>query len=98
MSASFMKNQPYHDQGDLTVLCGRALSEQAFWRLLITCGIAIDTEIKAKRNNIISELPSDTKLLLTKNYSEVIIFGKITNLMRNSLKMSFFPGHSESTK
>ena len=44
------------------------------------------------------QLPSDTKLLLTKNYSEIIIFGKITNLTRNSLKMSFFPGHFESTK
>ena len=43
-------------------------------------------------------LPSDTKLLLTKNYSEIIIFGKITNLTRNSLKMSFFPGHLESTQ
>ena len=43
-------------------------------------------------------LPSDTKLLLTKNYSEIIIFGKITNLTRNSLKMSFFPGHFESSK
>ena len=42
-------------------------------------------------------LPSDTKLLLTKNYSEIVIFGKITNLTRNSLKMSFFPGHFEST-
>ena len=41
---------------------------------------------------------ADTKLLLTKNYSEIIIFGKITNLTRNSLKMSFFPGHFESTK
>ena len=38
-------------------------------------------------------IPSDTKLLLTKNYSEIIIFAKITNLTRNSLKMSFFPGH-----
>ena len=46
----------------------------------------------------LQELPSDTKLLLTKNYSEIINFGKITNLTRNSLKMSFFPGHFESTK
>ena len=43
-------------------------------------------------------LPSDTKLLLTKNYSEIIIFGKITNLARNFLKMSLFSGHFESTK
>ena len=33
---------------------------------------------------------SDTKLLLTKNYSEITIFRKITNLTRNSLKMSLF--------
>ena len=33
-----------------------------------------------------------------KNYSEIVIFGEITNLTRNSLKMSFFPGHFESTK
>ena len=39
---------------------------------------------------------TDTKLLLTKKYSEKTIVGKITNLTRNSLKMSFFPGHSES--
>ena len=43
-------------------------------------------------------LPSNTNLLLTKNYSEILISGKITNLTRNSLKMSFFPGHFESTK
>ena len=43
-------------------------------------------------------MPSDTKLLLTKTYFEIIIFGKITNLARNSLKMSFFPGHFERTK
>ena len=42
--------------------------------------------------------PSDTKLLLANNYSKIIIFGKIMNLKRNSLKMSFFPGHFESTK
>ena len=41
---------------------------------------------------------SDTKLLLTKNGSEVIIFGKLTNLTRNSLEMSFFPRHFERTK
>ena len=34
-------------------------------------------------------LPSDTKLLLTKNYSKTIIFAKITNFTRNSLKKSF---------
>ena len=39
----------------------------------------------------------DAKLLLTKNYSEIIIFGKITILTRNSLNISFFPGHFEST-
>ena len=42
------------------------------------------------------QLPSDTKFLLTKNYSEIIIFEQFTNLTRNSLKMSFFPGHFES--
>ena len=41
-------------------------------------------------------LPSDTKLLLTKNYSEIIIFERITNLTHNCLKISFFPGHFES--
>ena len=45
-----------------------------------------------------NSIPSDTNLLLTKNYFEIIIFGKITNLARNSLKMSFFPGHFERTK
>ena len=45
-----------------------------------------------------TSLPSDTKLLLTKNYSEIFIFGKITNLTRNSSKMSFFPGDIESAK
>ena len=43
-------------------------------------------------------LTPDTKLLLTKNYSQIIIFGKITNLTRNSLKMFLFPGNFESTK
>ena len=45
-----------------------------------------------------SNLPSDTKLLLTKNYSEIIIFVKITNFIRNSSKKSFFPGDFESAK
>ena len=43
-------------------------------------------------------IPSDTKLLLTKNYSEIIIFAKITNFTRNSLKKSFFPGNLKSSK
>ena len=43
-------------------------------------------------------LPSDTKLLLTKNYSEIIIFEKITNFTRNFPKKSFFPGDLESAK
>ena len=43
-------------------------------------------------------IPSNTKLLLTKNDFEITIFGKITNLARNSLKMSFFPGHFGSSK
>ena len=37
------------------------------------------------------EVPSDTKLLLTKNYFEIVIF-KITNFTRNSTEKSFFPG------
>ena len=41
---------------------------------------------------------SSTKLLLTKNYSEKIIFVKITNFTRNSLKESLFPGDFESAK
>ena len=44
------------------------------------------------------EVPSDTKLLLTKNYSKIIIFVQITNFTRNSQKMSLFPGDLESAK
>ena len=45
------------------------------------------------------DLPSDTKLLLTKNYSDKKIYiGKFTNVMRNSLKKSFFSGDLEGTK
>ena len=40
------------------------------------------------------QVPSDTKLLLWKNYSEIINFVKITNFTRNSLKMSLFAGDS----
>ena len=43
-------------------------------------------------------LPSDTKLLLTMNYSEIISFDDITNLTCNSLKVSFFPRYFETTK
>ena len=39
-------------------------------------------------------LPSDTKLLLTKNYSKIIIFEKL----RNCLKKSFFPEDVEVSK
>ena len=35
---------------------------------------------------------------LRQKYSEQKTFGKITNLTRNSLKMSLFPGHFENTK
>ena len=49
------------------------------------------------RGNVL-RLPSDTKLLLTKNYSEIIIFVKITNFTRYSLKKSLFPGDFESAK
>ena len=38
------------------------------------------------------------KIITYENYSELIIFGKVTNLTRNSLKMSLFPGHLESAK
>ena len=47
-----------------------------FWRMLL-------------RFSVGPKVPSDTKLSLTKIYSEIIIFGKITNLTRNSLRMSF---------
>ena len=43
-------------------------------------------------------LPSDTKLLLPKNCSEIIIFGKITKFTRNSLNLSFFLGNLKSSK
>ena len=43
-------------------------------------------------------VPSDTKLLLTKNYSEIFDFEKITNFIRNSLKKSFFPADIEQAK
>ena len=36
-------------------------------------------------------------LLLTKNYSKIIIFEEITNLTRNSLKKPFFPEDFEGT-
>ena len=39
-------------------------------------------------------IPSDTKLLLMKNYSEIIIF-KNYDFICNSLKKSFFPGNFE---
>ena len=43
-------------------------------------------------------VPSDRKVLLPKNYSEIINFVKITNFTRNSLKKSLFPGVFESAK
>ena len=58
----------------------------------------LSTSTLAKSPQASNALPSDTNLLLTKNYFEIIIFGKITNLTRNSLKMSFFPGHFGSSK
>ena len=39
--------------------------------------------------------PSATKLLVTKNDSETMIFAKVTNFTRNSLK-SFFEGAKSS--
>ena len=42
------------------------------------------------------KLPSDPKLLLTKNYSKIIIFEKLRNFTRNFQKKSFFPGDFES--
>ena len=51
-------------------------------------------------------IPSDTKSLLTKNYSEIILFGKITNLYRpqigpparNGRKMDFGPTGKKGKK
>ena len=40
-------------------------------------------------------MPSDTKLLLKKNYFEIIIFENITNFTLNFWKKSFFPGDFE---
>ena len=42
-----------------------------------------------------NKIPSDTKVVLTKNYSEIIIFKKITIFIHNSSKKSFFPGGFE---
>ena len=39
----------------------------------------------------LDKVPSVTKLSLTKNFFEMSVFTKIVNLMRNLLKMSFFP-------
>ena len=49
-------------------------------------------------NKFFAILPSDTKSLLMKNHSEIIIFVKITKFTRNSLKKSLFPGNCESVK
>ena len=46
----------------------------------LLCLIGVETEGLLDyqgRVGIISIVPSDTKLLLTKNYSEIIIFGKL---------------------
>ena len=58
----------------------------------------VHTNITDQKKTNLGELPSDTKLLLTKNDSEIIKFWKIANLTRNFLKMPAFPGHFESTK
>ena len=50
------------------------------------------------RSAIVLILPSDTKLLLTKNYFKINIFEKITNFTRNSLEKSLFPGDFESVE
>ena len=43
-------------------------------------------------------LPSDTKVLLTKNDSKLIIFQKITNFKRNSSKKPVFAQDFEGSK
>ena len=64
----------------------------AFFPQVLVCNYGSVTPLFFK------SIPSDTKLLLTKNYSEIVIFGKIANLTRNSLKLSFLPGHFQSTQ
>ena len=49
-------------------------------------------------NMCLVEVYSDTKLLLTKNYSEIIVSQIIMNFIRNSLKKSSFPGDFEGAK
>ena len=61
-------------------------------------GVLPQENIKGEEAFPHAELPSDTKLLLTKNYFETIIFEKITNVTHNSSKKSFFPGDSEEAK
>ena len=48
---------------------------------------------RASRETV--KVPSDTKVLLTKNYSEILLFQTITNFTRNSVKKPFFPGDFE---
>ena len=47
--------------------------------------------VRTAREGPRSAEASDTRVLLTKNYSEIILFVKITNFTRNSLKKSLFP-------
>ena len=44
---------------------------------------------------IVKGIPSDTKFLLTENYSEIIIFWKFMNFTRHFWKKVFFPGDLE---
>ena len=64
-------------------------------------GLAADVHQERQPQHIVDSnklqmVPSDTKLLLTKNYFEIIISRKITNFTRNFWKKSFFPGDFES--
>ena len=95
-SCPFHRSQSYYRKITLQNNCfgtinfgqasGSHFTKKMFWRNYFC------------KTQIITKIPSDTKLLLTKTYYEKNIFGKITNLTRNSLELSFFPGHFESAK
>ena len=94
----------------LRKFCGK-FAETTFYCARKGCGNSAESLRKFRRNlrkifcndpfpnDPISELlTSDTKLLLTKNYSEIIIFEKLRISRVIPFRMSFFPGHVESTK
>ena len=81
--------------------CQHHLPITSLWHLLVASQASNASACQVSFKSLfigLFLLPSDTKLLLTKTYPEIIILEQIRNFIRTPLNKSFFPGDFEGAK